>query len=362
MYLCLSLVLFLGASEPSAPSPLPGTKQSPILTPFWTVTPSLTPTQQLRGSRLTPTATIPPPPTPTPFTYKVKKGDTLLAIAFKYGITLDELQAANPDVNPRLLSVDTVLVIPISEQGSHDGATTVLPTPTPVPVQMGALRCYPSTENGLYCIIPVHNDQRQALENLSAWIGLAPLDGETITGTLATSPLNLLPAGGTIPLIAFFPPGSTIASFDEVKPQATLLSAFPVVEENNHYLEADAQVGQESIDSGGEMATVSGQIRLSETTAGVISPTQAISTSITAESLQGTPSAGLQAKTSESDSKANMVWLAIIAYDQNGEIVGVRKWEADRALKPGKKMPFEVTVYSLGPPIKRVEVLVEARP
>jgi hypothetical protein len=227
---------------------------------------------------------------------------------------------------------------------------------------MGALRCYPSADNGLYCMIPVHNDQRRALENLSAWISLVTSDDETITGTLATSLLNLLPAGRTIPLIAFFPPGSTTASLDEVKPQATLLSAFPVIEENNHYLEAEAQVERESIDPGGKMATISGQIRLSEPVAGAISPTRAISPTITAETLQNTPAAGLLAKTSENDTRATVTWLAVIAYDQNGEIVGVRKWEAERALKPGKKMPFGVSVYSLGPPIKRVEVLVEARP
>jgi LysM repeat protein len=43
----------------------------------------------------------------------VKQGDTMLGIAFRFGISLDELQAANPKVNPRILSVGAVLVIPM---------------------------------------------------------------------------------------------------------------------------------------------------------------------------------------------------------------------------------------------------------
>jgi LysM repeat protein len=45
-------------------------------------------------------------------TYKVKRGDTMWAIAEKFGITLKALRAANPDVEPSSMRVGTVLVIP----------------------------------------------------------------------------------------------------------------------------------------------------------------------------------------------------------------------------------------------------------
>ncbi len=45
-------------------------------------------------------------------TYKVKKGDTMWAIAEKFGVTLKALKAANPDVEPTTMRVGTVLVIP----------------------------------------------------------------------------------------------------------------------------------------------------------------------------------------------------------------------------------------------------------
>jgi LysM repeat protein len=47
--------------------------------------------------------------------YTVKKGDTMWAIAQDYGISLADLRAANPDVDPRTMRVGTVLIIPGQE-------------------------------------------------------------------------------------------------------------------------------------------------------------------------------------------------------------------------------------------------------
>ena len=44
--------------------------------------------------------------------YKVRAGDTMWAIAQKYGVTIAALKAANPKVNPATMRVGTVLVIP----------------------------------------------------------------------------------------------------------------------------------------------------------------------------------------------------------------------------------------------------------
>ncbi len=54
-----------------------------------------------------------PTPTPTPQrTYTVKAGDTLSAIALKYGTTVAAIAAANNIANPNLIRVGQVLVIP----------------------------------------------------------------------------------------------------------------------------------------------------------------------------------------------------------------------------------------------------------
>jgi LysM repeat protein len=62
------------------------------------------------------TATPEPAPTSTPSslgqTYTVQSGDIPVAIAEKFGITVEELLAANPGVDPRGLHAGDILVIP----------------------------------------------------------------------------------------------------------------------------------------------------------------------------------------------------------------------------------------------------------
>jgi LysM repeat protein len=44
--------------------------------------------------------------------YKVKKGDTMWAIAQEFGVSLADLKAANPDVDPQKMAIGTILIIP----------------------------------------------------------------------------------------------------------------------------------------------------------------------------------------------------------------------------------------------------------
>ena len=52
------------------------------------------------------------PPCPNGFYYTIKSGDTFYKIAEEYGITVRELQAANPFVNPYALAIGQVICIP----------------------------------------------------------------------------------------------------------------------------------------------------------------------------------------------------------------------------------------------------------
>lgn len=69
-------------------------------------------------------------PAPTPPTttvrYTVKRGDTLYAIARRYGVTVSQLASANKISNVNLIRVGQVLVIP----GKSGGTTTPPPTTT----------------------------------------------------------------------------------------------------------------------------------------------------------------------------------------------------------------------------------------
>lgn len=103
------------------------------LTPSPTPTPTFTPTPAPTATPI-PTATPTPThtPTPAPIAYTVLAGDTLLGIAGNFGITLDQLLAANNWTTPPPLRPQMVLVIPppappAPEIETLTGAATPLP-------------------------------------------------------------------------------------------------------------------------------------------------------------------------------------------------------------------------------------------
>ncbi len=96
----------IGATVAPSPTatPTPGPTPSPTATP----TPAPTATPE-------PTATVRPTPTPapTPRIHVVARGDTLTAIAARYGVSLKALERANGIKNPSLIRVGQRLVIPL---------------------------------------------------------------------------------------------------------------------------------------------------------------------------------------------------------------------------------------------------------
>ena len=100
-------------SPSPSPSPMPSPSATPsaIPTPTPSPTPSRSPTQSAAPTAaptVTPTA---PPPSPQE-TYVVQQGDTLAAIAQRFGTTVSALQAANGIENPDQIVIGQVLVIP----------------------------------------------------------------------------------------------------------------------------------------------------------------------------------------------------------------------------------------------------------
>jgi LysM repeat protein len=87
------------------------TPTPPAATPTFTPLPTLTPTPTATA---TPAPTVTPAPTPaaTPLTYVVVQGDTLGAIARRFGVTVAAIQQANGLTDPGRLRVGQRLVIP----------------------------------------------------------------------------------------------------------------------------------------------------------------------------------------------------------------------------------------------------------
>ena len=100
-------VLNIPAPGGSVPPPIPGATPTPF------------------GNA---TAVPVPPPSGGPTTYTVQRGDWLYAIARKFGITVNQLLAANPGINQNFVYPGQVLNIPGSSPNPGPN-----PTPPPAP-------------------------------------------------------------------------------------------------------------------------------------------------------------------------------------------------------------------------------------
>jgi hypothetical protein len=154
-------------------------------------------------------------------------------------------------------------------------------------------------------------------------VTLIDAGGDTLAGAPALSPLNLLPPDASLPLMVFFPP----AIPSETHPQVQLLTGIYLQPEDARYLPATLQNTLAKVDGSGRSAQVSGRVFL---------PAEV--------------------------QPASSVWVAAVAYDEFGRVVGVRRWESTAGIAPGGSLEFMFEISSLAGEIEWVEYLVEARP
>ena len=62
------------------------------------------------------------------------------------------------------------------------------------------------------------------------------------------------------------------------------------------------------------------------------------------------------------DQTAASVWVAAVAYDEAGNVVGVRRWESDAGVEPGQSTDFSFMISAVSGRIDRVDYAVEAVP
>jgi murein DD-endopeptidase MepM/ murein hydrolase activator NlpD len=306
---CLSLLLVLTACGRAASDgePTQGTDEGPA--PYRTASPSLTPS-------VLPALTQVFRPTSTPLIYTVVTGDTLGAIAQRFGITLAALMAANPNVTPTALSVGTTLVIPAGDQASGE------PTPTPAPLPVLQARCWPEASGGLWCFALLRNEYSEVLENLSAQFTLLAPGGGELASQTAFGMLDILPPGEAMPLAAHFP-GPLDAG---AQPRVQLLTSIRLLPGDTRYLPVLLENTLVDVAHSGRTAQVSGRVVLT------------------------------------GSGSAATLWVLATAYDSAGDVVGVRRWESPSTLTAAQPAAFDFLVSSLGPAIASVTFLAEARP
>ncbi len=278
------------------------------LQPYLTSTPAQTSTPNVITVFETPV------PTSTPAVYVIQAGDTLSELAETFKVSQDDLRAANPDLNPNSMSIGQTILIP-----DPSAALAAASTPTPVPAPVTQTVCHPTADSGLWCFALIQNPTADALENVSAQITLLDADGTTVASQIAFMPIDILPPNSSMPVYVFFPNMSA-----NVTPRVQVLSALQA--SASSYLPAILNNTLAQIGNNGRTAQLSGQVYLPP----------------------------------ESQT-ATRVWVAAVAYDKNGTVVGVKRWEG-AGIQPGTSINFNFAVSSLGGDIEALEFFVQVRP
>lgn len=275
------------------------------LTPYLTRTPAVTVT-----------ATFPPPPTATPtatpIVYAIVRGDTLINIAARNGITLDELMAANPGIQPDALVVGQSITIP------RPAADMII---TPVPVELSPVHCQPATD-GIICLIAVKNPYDTPLENVILEANLYDINSLQVASLQVVPSLNLIPAHAVVPASVFF---HGVGQYGFVRVGMNT-SIRPDAWEQR-YVQTELQNVLVSTAWDGFSADVQADVFLPQTQK---------------------PAADIR--------------VVAVAYAVDGSLVGFRRVDWRGLLQPGESQRFTFSVYSLNQSIAHVELLVEANP
>lgn len=326
-YCCLVLLALAAGCAPaaatgSAPTLQPATGLTG-LQPYHTRTHTAAPDPA--EATETPAGAATALPTAAPRTHTVAAGEELLAIALQYGLTLDVLAAANPGVDPNLLTVGTVLVIPLDPGGAVDETGEIEQQRLAAGVRLGPLDCWPVADGGVWCFVIAYNDSANLVESISADVHLLGAAGEVIAVQNVLALLNQVAPGGGAPLASYFaPPLPAEAQPYRGRAELTTALAYPGESASLplevHNFRSEVLVGSLAVEASGDLILAAG------------------------------------------DAQASDVWVAAAAFNNEGRIIGVRRWENGMPLLNGQWLPFAVRVYSTGDPIDHAEVWVEAWP
>ena len=278
---------------------------------------SSTPTSKAESSRIPIGTPISVGPTPTPFVHIIQQGETLLEIAFRYGVQLGKLVLVNPEIDPNLLRIGDEIKIPGPEGEPVD---ILLPTPTPIPVQIKTLGCHESPSSTFICMISITNPEEFVVGGVSALIVLHDLEGQILDKQIVYALINRIPPGQEIPLIAIFnrrPPG--YASF-----HADLLSAVQVADLVEELPAIDMLEARTTYLAEKRIAEVSGRFSITF-----------------------------------NEGDEFLVRVVGVALDIEGQPIGMNVW--GEWVKGGNndEIEFRISIFSLGPEIASISIYTE---
>lgn len=218
------LVIVLAASLAACgqvitkPTIIPSTA-TPTITQTITAMPAVTATPAPYTPEPTATATL----SPTPVVHTIASGETLIAIASRYGVSVAAIQEANGIVDARLLRVNQEIVIPIDDE-SLLAAGTPTPKPTPLPLEFSKVYFGNDERGGLWALGEVTNPGTEPLEGIRVSVTLLDDSNQPVAVRESLIANNLLEPGETSPYGLFFSnnPPENFSSY-----QAQTISAYP---------------------------------------------------------------------------------------------------------------------------------------
>lgn len=289
------------ASLPASPTPPPPTATS---TPRPTSTPA----------PYTPEPTSTPTVTPTPIIHTIARGETLIGIATRYGVSLADIQETNGVVDPRRLQVGQQLFIPAPAQAALSGATPTVAS-TPMPVEIGVVHFGNSGAGGLWALGEVANPITVPLEGVRLGLSLLDEAGTPVASGETLAQTEVITPGGSSPFGVYLDhPPVAFASY-----LLQVLNAYP------------AHVGVYYLDL--QTTDVVGE----------------------GDRYQAYRVRGRVVNTGPEDSVE--VRLTVTLYDALDHVIGFARAEPEHNVIPrGGETTFDVQVIPIGGPVARVSV------
>ncbi len=283
-------------AQPTVETLPPNTSVSPAVSEF-----TLRPTAP--APLLPPAATATPTVSPTPVVHVVQEGDTLGAIAFQYGVSVEAIQAANGIENPQFLRIGQELIIPTGEEETDSIPGLLLPTPTPLPLIVQGIAFYETPVGSLWCFGEVVNVTDFAIVNVQVYVALFDATGERLVEANVFTAVDVIPPYERSPFGILF----TTPPADWVSSQITIMRG----------------------EAAGVLADSYVPIAVIETEGQPTGPQFQVSGTV---------------QNTSAEKSAGSVNVTVTAYDAEGLVTGFRQEAVELAgtLAPGTTAPFTV--------------------
>ena len=289
-------------------------------TPVLTVSPTTAALVRRATATPKPATPIPTPtftPSPTPIIHVIQKGDTLLGIANKYGITVEALQETNGIVDPRRLQLGQELIVPQDDFARTGGPPT--PTPTPVDYAIENVGFYRTSVGSLWFLGEVHNTTTAPIEQVQVLVILQAEDYTELGRSSAFTVLDFIDSECRSPFAVLFehPP----EQFDRY--QVVALAGVTTTHPGKRYEGVIAldYTGQPQ----GDTLAIGGTIK------------------------------------NDGNAAAEAITVVATGYDTNNRVVAVRAADCPLSqLRTDESAPFRMNLLSSGDPIVSYTVQVQA--